>query len=70
MDVEGVVEYDPETKSYTGTVPGLPVVVDAKSKRSAIRMLRDAVMFYFEDVQSTGAKAAKPGHAELVKIKV
>lgn len=30
-----VLEFDPETKHYTGTVPGLPIVVDAKNKRSA-----------------------------------
>ena len=34
-----VLEYDPETRSHTATVPGLPIVVDADSEEDASGLL-------------------------------
>lgn len=70
VEYQVVLEFDPETKHYTGTVPGLPIVVDAKNKRSALKLAREAIAFYLEDADSAGIPAARPLQAEVVKVKV
>lgn len=52
MEYQVVLEFDAETKHYTATVPGLPIVVDAKNKRSAIKMAREAIAIFLEDIQN------------------
>lgn len=47
-----VLEYDPETKSYTATVPGLPVVVDADTEEEALRLAKEGISFYLKEVSS------------------
>jgi predicted RNase H-like HicB family nuclease len=44
-----VIEFDPETRSYTATVPGLPVVVDADSEEEALRLAREAIAWHLEE---------------------
>lgn len=67
MEYQVVLEYDPETKHYTGTVPGFPIVVDAKNKRAAVKMAREAIALFLDE---TGAEAPRAFHAEVVTVKV
>ncbi len=48
VDYQVVIEHDPETRAYTATVPGLPIVVDADSEEEAVRMARDAIALYLD----------------------
>ncbi|MHB8603806.1 MAG: type II toxin-antitoxin system HicB family antitoxin [Thermoplasmatota archaeon] len=70
MDFQVVLERDPETRSYTGSVPGLPIVIDAKTKRSALKMVKEAIAFYLEDAAELGIPRPKPVEAQLIKVKV
>jgi predicted RNase H-like HicB family nuclease len=54
-----VIEFDPETGHYTGTVPGIPnIVVDAKSERAAVKLAREAIGIWLA------------GHRPTVRAKV
>lgn len=66
MEFQVVLEQDADSRHYTATVPGLPIVVDAKSKRTAIRLAREAIDLYFK----TSGPHAQTIHAELVKVRV
>jgi predicted RNase H-like HicB family nuclease len=66
MQVQVVLERDAETKRYTATVPGLPVVVDARTKKDAVKLVREAIELYVEET-----KGALPTvEAELVTVNV
>jgi hypothetical protein len=67
MEYQLVVEFDAKTRHYTVTVPGLPIVVDAKNKRTAIKAAKDAIALYREAAGTSGESAL---HAELVTVKV
>ncbi len=67
MQYQVVLEFDEESRHYTATVPGLPIVVDATSKREALKLAREAIAYYVEDV---GAQSAPSIHAEVVTVKV
>jgi len=45
-----ILEYDPETRSYTATVPGLPIVVDADSEEEALRLAKEGISVYLKDM--------------------
>lgn len=70
-----VLEYDADTGHYTATVPGLPgVICDAKSKREVLRLAREGIAFYLEEL-STPRKAGresppKPLRAKVVSVDV
>lgn len=67
MQYQVVLEFDSETRHYTVTVPGLPIVVDSKNKRSAIKLAREAIELYLEE---TGVSGTPTVHAEVVSVKV
>lgn len=67
VDVQVVLEYDAESKHYTASVPGLPIVVDAKQKRTAIKLAREAIAIYLEEA---GLDKTPPISAEVVTVKV
>lgn len=67
MDYLVFLEKDGETKHYTATVAGLPIVVDATSKKEAISMAKEAIEIYNEE---TRQHATPTIHAELVTVKV
>ena len=67
VEYQVVLEFDAETRHYTATVPGFPIVVDSKNKRSAIKLAREAIELYLEE---TGASTAPTVHAEVVSVKV
>jgi predicted RNase H-like HicB family nuclease len=56
-----VIEYDPETRSYTATVPGLPIVVDAASEEEALRLAREGIAWHLEET-------SPPKHRVRVKV--
>ena len=61
VDYQVVIEYDPETRSYAATVPGLPVVVDADSEEEAVRLAKGAIAMCLE---------REPQPRELLRVKV
>jgi predicted RNase H-like HicB family nuclease len=67
MEYQVVLEYDEESRHYTGTVPGLPIVVDAKSKRETLKLAREAIAIFREESQ---VPASPNVRAELVRVKV
>lgn len=67
MDYQVVLEFDDGTRHYTASVPGLPIVVDSKNKRTAIKLAREAIAMYLEEL---GEADAPRIHAELVTVKV
>ncbi len=62
-----VLEYDPETKSYTATVPGLPVVVDADTEEEALRLVKESIAIYLKEA-AAGKGAARREKQVQVKI--
>lgn len=75
MEYKVVVEYDPETRHYTATVPGLPwLVVDAKSERSAVGMARKAISLSLEEpAREKGpprTDAPRPLRAKIVSVRL
>lgn len=52
VDYQVVIEHDSETRAFTATVPGLPIVVDADSEEEAVRMAREAIALYLEEAPS------------------
>ena len=74
MRYQVVVEYDPSTRHYTGTVAGIPsIVVDAKSHRGAVRLAKEAIAFSVEELgtRRRGRRSgSKPVRARLVTVKV
>lgn len=67
MEYQVVLEFDAETRHYTASVPGLPIVVDSKNKRTAIKLAREGIELYLEEVDGVAPPAI---HAELVTVKV
>lgn len=64
VDYQVVIEHDPETRAYTATVPGLPIVVDAVSEEEAVRLAKEAISLYLEEVQSP----PKPVRVKVVTV--
>ena len=75
MDVQVVLEHDPETGHVTATVPGMPhVVVDAKTERTALRLVREAIAMSIaeEGRRKTGSRAPSRSslRAKIVTVSV
>jgi len=66
-----VLEYDPKTKSYTATVPGLPVVVDADTEE-ALRLAKESVSFCLKEASSRQRtdRREKPVQVKIVTVEV
>lgn len=67
MEFQVVLERDAGSRHYTATVPGMPIVVDATTKREAFKLAREAIALYHDETGATGPPAV---HAELVTVKV
>jgi predicted RNase H-like HicB family nuclease len=67
MEYQVVLEYDTETRHYTASVPGLPIVVDSTNKRVALKLAREAIALFLEEA----APGVTPSiRTELVNVKV
>jgi len=66
VEYQVVLEFDADTRHYTASVPGLPIMVDSTNKRTAIKLAREAISLYLEE---TGVDAPAV-HTELVTVKV
>jgi predicted RNase H-like HicB family nuclease len=66
MQYQVVLEREESSRHYTATVPGMPIIVDATSKREALRLAREAIELFLEETQL----APTAVHAELVNVKV
>lgn len=67
MDDQVVLEKDAEARHCTASVPGLPIVVDAGTKRKALALVKEAIELYLEETRQATAPAIE---AELVTVKV
>ena len=67
MDYQVVLERDEASRHYTATVPGLPIVVDAATKRQAVRLVREAIELYIEETRDSRSQTVR---AEVVTVKV
>jgi len=66
-----VLEYDRETRSYTATVPGLPIVVDASSEKEAVKLTKEAISWYRAEAGATkSAPAEPPVQVKIVTVDV
>jgi len=45
-----LVEFDPETGGYSATVEGRPIFVDAKTKQEALKLAREDIAFYLDEL--------------------
>ena len=71
MEFQVLVEYDPETKSYAASVPGLPVYADADSESEALKLVREGLAWYFEDsAQKSGDMSTTTVRAKLVTVTI
>lgn len=72
MKFQVVVQYDPGTESYTVTVPGLPIVVDADSEREALQLVKESLQWYLEDTKGGRAMPhpERPVRAKVVTVEV
>jgi predicted RNase H-like HicB family nuclease len=70
-----VLEYDPATGHHTATVPGLPgLFVDAKTERGALKLAKEGIAFYVEEMsagrRSGSRKRHQPLPAKIVTVDV
>gem|GEM_PF-2589198 len=69
-----VLEYDPETRHYAATVPGLPgLFVDAKSEAEALKLVREGIAWFVEELAAArkpGAKRVAPPSAKILTVDV
>ncbi len=71
MEYDVIIEYDPETRHYTGTVAGIPeIIVDAKRETSAVKLAREAIQFYLDEGSGNAAPHTRTGHAKVVSVEV
>ena len=74
MKYRVVIEYDPETRHYGATVPGLPgLFIDAKSEKEALRLAREGIAFYLEELSKSHPgrpRKSGPLPAKVVTVEV
>jgi len=63
-----VVEYDPESRHYVATVPGLDIVADARSEKAAVRLAREAIPLHLEALKERGQKPVP--RAKFLEVEV
>lgn len=71
MPWQAIIEDDPETGHFTATIAGIPqIIVDATSEEEALRLVREALAFYLEDVHEAGEPLPTTGTAKVVPVDV
>jgi predicted RNase H-like HicB family nuclease len=67
MKYDVVLEYDSDTGHVTATVPGIAaIVVDAKSERTALKRVQEAIAFYLEETAGEpGSRSRRPATASV-----
>ncbi len=75
MKYRVVLEYDPETRHYTATVPGLPgLFVDAKSEKEAVKLAKEGIAMFLEELAAPGRGRSeaygRPLTAKIVTVDV
>jgi predicted RNase H-like HicB family nuclease len=64
MKHQVVVEFDPTTRHYTATVPGIPaIVVDAKNEKTALKWAAEAIALHLSEMPA-------PLQAKVVSVDV
>ena len=65
-----VLEYDPATRHYTATVPGLPgLILDAKSEKEAVKLAREGIALYLEELSAVPRQGSR-GPSEPLRAKI
>ncbi len=72
MKFQVIVEYDPETSSWTAHAAGMPVIVDADSEGEAIKLAKEGIQLYLEETKGRrrSSPSVRPGKAKLVTVEV
>lgn len=72
MPWQAIIEDDPDTGHFTATIAGVPqVIADARTEAEALRLVREALAFYLEDVRQSGEPLpAFTGTAKVVPVDV
>ncbi len=73
MKYQVVLEFDSDTRHYTGTVVGIPsIVVDAKTERTALRLAKEAIAWRLETApdEKVATNESATVHAKLVTVDV
>lgn len=72
MKYQVVVEYDPPGKYYTATVPGMPIVVESRTERGALKLAREAIQIHREKVAKSRPPISEepPVRAKVVTVDV
>ncbi|HKZ47433.1 MAG TPA: hypothetical protein VJ397_01455 [Thermoplasmata archaeon] len=63
-----VVEFDPESRHYVATVPGLDIIADAKSEKAAVRLAREAIPLHLEALRERGIRPT--ARAKVLQVEV
>lgn len=64
-----VLEFDEETRAYTATVPGLPIVIDADSEDEALRLAKEAIAWHLEETKEPESVGSRV-HVKVVAVDV
>jgi len=62
-----LIEFDPDTRSYSATVPGHPVFVSARSERDVLKLVKESLQLYLED-NPGGRAVPHPEHPAKAKV--
>jgi predicted RNase H-like HicB family nuclease len=67
-----LIEFDPETKSYSATVPGLAVFVSADTEKEALKLVKESLQLYLEETKGRRRlpHADRPAKAKLVTVEI
>ncbi len=66
VEYDIVVEYDPVTRRYAASVAGLPIFVDGRTEKEAIRLAREGIDFYLDE----GGETEPPARVKVVTVDV
>ena len=71
MKYRVVIEHDMESGHYVATVPGLPgIFADAKTEKEALKLAKEGILFYLEELEKTGRRNSKHVTAKVVTVEV
>lgn len=67
-----LIEFDPETKAYSASVPGLAVFVSADSEKEALKLVKEGLQLYLEETRGRRRPphAERPAKAKLVTVEI
>ena len=66
------IEYDAEGRVYLATVKDVPVFIQARSRKEALKLVKEALQLYFEETKRRrrSPQAARPVNGCTVTVEV